>query len=44
MAGNKTVETGASVRDFIDTVEDERKRRDSRELVTLRDCASLQIG
>ena len=40
MAGNKTVETGASVRDFIDTVENEQKRRDSRELVTLMEAIS----
>jgi hypothetical protein len=40
MAGNKTVETGASVRDFIDSVENEHKRRDSRELVTLMEAIS----
>jgi hypothetical protein len=40
MAGNKTVETGASVRDFIDAVENEQKRRDSRELVTLMEAIS----
>jgi hypothetical protein len=32
MSSNKTVETDASVDAFIDSVEDERKRRDSREL------------
>jgi hypothetical protein len=40
MAGNKTVETGASVRDFIDAVENEQKRRDSRELLTLMEAIS----
>jgi hypothetical protein len=35
MSSNKTVETDASVDAFIDSVEDERKRRDSRELLAM---------
>ena len=35
MAGNKTVETDASVERFIDAVGDEQKRRDSLELIEL---------
>jgi hypothetical protein len=35
MSSNKTVETDASVDAFIDSVEDERKRRDSRELAAM---------
>jgi hypothetical protein len=34
-SGNKTVETRASVKAFIDAVDDERKRRDSRELAAM---------
>lgn len=33
MSKNKTVETDASVEAFIDAVDDEQKRRDSRDLV-----------
>lgn len=35
MAGNKTVETDASVDAFIDSVPDEQKRADARELVSM---------
>lgn len=35
MAANKTIATDASVNAFIDTVEDERKRADSHELIEL---------
>jgi len=35
MSSNKTTETGASVEDFIHTVGDEQKRRDSLELVEM---------
>jgi hypothetical protein len=35
MAGNKTVATEASVTEFIESVEDERKRADSYELIDL---------
>ena len=35
MAGNKTVETKDSVEAFINSVADERKRRDSHELVEM---------
>lgn len=35
MPGNKTVETGSSVDAFIDSVDDERKRSDSRVLMDM---------
>ena len=35
MSSNKTVETGASVEGFINTVDNEQKRRDSRTLIEM---------
>ncbi|MEE4216044.1 MAG: DUF1801 domain-containing protein [Xanthomonadales bacterium] len=35
MSGNKTTETGTSVEDFINSVDQEQKRKDSRDLLAL---------
>jgi hypothetical protein len=35
MSSNKTVETGVSVENFINAVDDAQKRQDSRDMVTM---------
>ena len=40
MAANKTVETGASVREFVDRIDDPRKRREVRKIMQLMRAAT----